>query len=152
MQNKCNTELIRQRLKIAPITGAHVDSAFSYTLVSRTSPSLSGARKSSGAKPAMILSGGPRNSKLTSALFPISRNRSTGATTTDMSPSALLLNLTSISVPPKSAMETGVSSHPSGMRNEYCSTVLNVNGRVYQTYLIAMLVQATSGLPHHRTE
>jgi hypothetical protein len=51
--------------------------------------------------------------------------RSTGATTTERSPSSRLLNRRSISVPPRSAIETGTSSHVSGTRKLYCGISLH---------------------------
>ena len=48
-----------------------------------------------------------------------SAKRSTGASTTFSPPSSSLLNRTSISVPPGSAMDTGISSQPSYTSNVY---------------------------------
>mmetsp|Transcript_10019 Transcript_10019/g.25449 ORF Transcript_10019/g.25449 Transcript_10019/m.25449 type:complete len:230 (-) Transcript_10019:107-796(-) len=82
--------------------------------------SSSGSPVISGAKPVMSCLGPPSkiSSRLMSALNPTSRKRSTGATMTARSPS-VPWKRRSTSAPPRSAIEVGFSSQPSGTLNEY---------------------------------
>ena len=89
------------------------------TNLSTIMSSSTGFCVNSGPNPAMNRSNGMSSSMVGLVPSCTSAKRSTGASTTFSPPSASLLNRTSISVPPGSAMDTGTSSQPSYTSNVY---------------------------------